>query len=209
MAAFGPALLKVLRHEGVTLDSAGAPVPGRTGLVNHPDDPGGETNYGITIAEARRRGWAGPMKDLPFALVQRIYREDYWDQIKGDQQPDQKIAEEMMDTAVNCGVGVAVRFLQMVLNGFNQRETLYPDLPEDGVFGPKTLETLARALGVKPWYRTVILRAIDNFQGTRYFEISRPKPGDTPAQAERRRRFETFLPGWYLNRIGVADGEPA
>lgn len=192
MANFDKALIKILRHEGVTLSSSGYPVPGKTGYVNHPDDPGGETNYGITRAVAQEYGYRGLMKDIPFTMVKEIYRKRYWDRLFADAIGAQEIAEELFDTAVNCGVAVVVTFLQRALNALNKNGTLYPDITVDGICGQQTIGILARALAVQPWYRLCILRALDSLQCVRYIEL-----------AEKNVKFETFLPGWLKNRVGT------
>lgn len=193
MADFDRAILKVLRHEGVEFDRAGQPVPGRTGYVNHPDDHGGETNYGITRKVALENGYAGSMRDIPYTKVLDIYRRRYWDDLRGDEIPDQEIAEELFDTGVNCGMRTAKEFLQRTLNVLNVKGTKYPDLVVDGVIGPRTIGALANALAVAPWYRLCILRALDSLQCVRYVEL-----------AERNRKFESFVPGWLRVRVGVA-----
>src|SRR5690606_6723661 len=116
----------------------GRPDPGRTGYVNHPDDPGGETNFGVTRKVALENGYAGPMRDIPYTKVLDIYRRRYWDDLQGDEIPDQEIAEELFDTGVNCGMAVVKRFLQRTLNVLNAKGTKYPDLVVDGVVGPRT-----------------------------------------------------------------------
>lgn len=194
MADFSRAIQKVLRHEGVTFDVAGKPAPGRTGWVNNPDDPGKETNYGITIGTARANGYDGPMKEIPYTVVLEIYRRRFWDKVLGDQIADQQIAEELLDTAVNCGPGVVVQFLQRALNALNKKGTLYPDLTVDGTMGPKTVAVLNQALAVAPWYRLCVLRALDSLQCVRYIEL-----------AERDSKFETFMPGWLRTRVGVTE----
>lgn len=194
MADFAPALRKVLRHEGVEFRVDGEPIEGRTGLVNHPDDPGGETNFGITRAEATANGWPGPMATLPFSLVVSIYRKRYWDAIRGDEITDQKIAEELFDTAVNCGTATAVRFLQRTLNALNRRGDRYSDVPSDGIMGPATVRVLGEALAVAPWYGLIVLRGLDSLQCVRYIEL-----------AEKNPKFESFVPGWLRARVGVAD----
>jgi lysozyme family protein len=194
MSDFGRAIQKILRHEGVQFDAAGMPVPGRTGYANHPDDPGKETNYGVTIAVAREFGYAGPMRDIPYATVLKIYRLRYWDVIRGDEIPDQEIAEELFDTGVNCGVGVAKTFLQRVLNVLNKKGVLWPDITVDGVVGPKTVAVLVTALKTAPYYRLCILRALDSLQCVRYIEL-----------AEEKEKFETFVGGWLRTRVGVKD----
>jgi lysozyme family protein len=111
--AFIDALELTLRHEG--------------GYVHHPADPGGETNFGITVGVARRHGYQGPMRDLPIDTARAIYRLDYWLPIRGDELPP-AIAAQVFDCAVNCGVGPAVRMLQRALG-----------VADDGDFGPVTL----------------------------------------------------------------------
>ncbi len=194
MAAFDQAVRKILRHEGVELGPDGRPLPGRTGYVNHPDDPGGETNYGITRKVALENGYAGPMRDIPYTKTLEIYRRKYWDGLRGDEIPDQEIAEELFDTGVNCGMPTVKRFLQRTLNVLNVKATKYPDLVVDGVIGPRTMDALQRALAVAPWYRLCILRALDSLQCVRYIEL-----------AERNQKFEAFVPGWLRVRVGVGD----
>jgi lysozyme family protein len=46
--------------------------------VNHPDDRGGATCYGITESVARAHGYAGGMRNLPRAEAAAIYRRLYW-----------------------------------------------------------------------------------------------------------------------------------
>lgn len=76
------------------------------GYVNHPSDPGGETNFGITKSVAVFNGYSGPMKDIPLDLVKKIYREKYWDKC-GCGNMETKRAIAVFDTAVNCGVARA------------------------------------------------------------------------------------------------------
>lgn len=194
MAKFFEAWPKVARHEGVLLDAHGRPVPGRTGYVNDPEDPGGETNWGITWQVARAAGYTGSMADMKYETALEIYRGRYWDALRADEIPDQAIATELFDTAVNCGVSVVSLFLQQALNVFNVRATKYPDIPEDGRVGPVTVGTLRRALAVASYYPVCLLRAVDNLQGVRYIELAKKKP-----------KLERFLPGWYRNRVGVRD----
>ena len=47
------------------------------GYVNNPKDAGGETNWGITIATARRNGYTGPMRDLSRDQAAKIYLNEY------------------------------------------------------------------------------------------------------------------------------------
>ena len=189
--AFEPALEKILKHEGVEFTADNTPRPGHTGYVDHVDDSGGETNYGITRRVADENGHAGPMQDIPYKTVMRIYKKQYWDRVCGDKIPGQNLAEELFDTAVNCGVEVSVSYLQRVLNAMNKKAMKYPDIKVDGQMGPKTLQTLVLALNVASYYRLCIIRALDALQCVRYINLS-----------ERDEKFESFVPGWLRTRVG-------
>ena len=102
------------------------------GYVNNPKDPGGETNFGITIAIARAAGYTGPMKDLPAATAKAIYRAQFW-RPQFDEMPF-VVAFQVFDGAVNSDVGQSVKWLQnaVAVNG-------------DGIIGPATMAALAKA----------------------------------------------------------------
>ena len=102
------------------------------GYVNHPQDPGGETNLGVT-----RRVWQdwvkrevadGEMRTLTPEMVAPLYKKKYWDAVKGDDLPS-GLDLCVFDCAVNAGVSRAAKFLQRSVGAV-----------EDGVLGPKTLE---------------------------------------------------------------------
>lgn len=113
------------------------------GYSDHPDDPGGKTNYGITEAVAREVGYRGDMKDLPVDLAKRIYHEKYWKPIRADELPE-AVRYVLFDGAVNSGPAQAVRWLQRAVN-----------VADDGVIGPKTL---AAAASVDPQrLKTVVI----------------------------------------------------
>ncbi|WP_348522951.1 glycoside hydrolase family 108 protein [Escherichia coli] len=98
------------------------------GYVNHPDDKGGPTKWGITEKVARAHGYRGDMRDLTREQALDILEADYWYGPRFDQvaalSPD--IAAELCDTGVNMGPTVASRMLQRWLNVFNLRGRLYP-----------------------------------------------------------------------------------
>lgn len=86
------------------------------GYVDHPHDPGGATNYGITHKVlAKWRGVASVTKkevrDLTKAEARDIFKARYFDVIKGEHLP-KPIDLVMMDGAVNHGAGTMVRFLE-------------------------------------------------------------------------------------------------
>ena len=114
----------VLKHEG--------------GYVNHPSDPGGATNMGITMRTLRN--WRGvdvapdDVRALTEQEARAIYRAWYWNAVKGDDLPA-GVDLAVFDFAVNSGVGTAARRLQAVVNA-----------QQDGAIGPRTIASVhARA----------------------------------------------------------------
>lgn len=104
------------------------------GYVDHPDDPGGATNYGIThktLADWRGRPVTKEdVRDLRMNEVAAIYRVRYWDAVRGDDLPA-GVDAIVFDAAVNHGVTRASRFLQQVVGA-----------SPDGKIGPLTLEAV-------------------------------------------------------------------
>lgn len=97
------------------------------GYVNHPDDPGGETNWGITKRTAREVGYVGDMRDLSRQQAKQIYKEAYWQRARCEEL-DGAIAFQVFDAAVNHGIGNAIRFLQRAAG-----------VADDGAVGPVTM----------------------------------------------------------------------
>ena len=119
MAKFETIIERILAHEG--------------GYVDHPRDPGGATNFGITERVARATGYRGHMRNLPRETAVAIYHTHYWDSVQGDKLPD-AVAFQVVDAAVNHGVGNAVRWLQRAAGVAN-----------DGIIGPVTLAAVRKA----------------------------------------------------------------
>lgn len=114
---FDIALAEILRHEG--------------GWVDHPKDPGGATNRGVTLATLSdwlgRTATKAEVKALTVADVAPIYRERYWNAVKGDDLPA-GVDLMVFDLAVNSGPGRAAKFLQEVVGA-----------AVDGQIGPGTV----------------------------------------------------------------------
>jgi lysozyme family protein len=114
---FDAALKAILHHEG--------------GYVNHPSDPGGMTNLGVTKRVWEE--WVGhevdekTMRNLTPELVGPMYKVKYWDKIKGDDLPT-GVDYVVFDAAVNSGPGRAAKWLQACVG-----------VEPDGGIGPKTL----------------------------------------------------------------------
>ncbi len=100
---FDEVLHRVLAHEG--------------GYTNHPDDPGGPTNWGITIHDARaywkRDADADDVRAMPKEVAKRIYKSKYWDAMRCDELPS-GVDYAVMDFGVNSGVSRALKFIEAV-----------------------------------------------------------------------------------------------
>lgn len=164
------------------------------GYVNNPADRGGATKYGITEAVARENGYKGNMKDLPLEVAKAIYKKQYWTAPRFDQVNyiSSLIAEELLDTGVNCGTSFAKPLLQRALNLLNnQGKAGWSDLAVDGIYGPATLNALKTYLAKRGKEgEKVLVRVLDIMQGQRYIEI-----------CERNPMQEQFFYGWIANRI--------
>lgn len=88
------------------------------GYVNHPDDPGGPTNFGVTIADYRRymnsAATAADIRAMTRAEAISIYKPKYWDTVKGDALPA-GVDYCTFDYGVNSGPSRAVKVLQRVM----------------------------------------------------------------------------------------------
>jgi lysozyme family protein len=100
-ANFDACLAKLLAHEG--------------GFSNHPSDPGGMTNLGVTARVWEE--WVGhpvdekQMRALTPALVAPLYKRKYWDACRANELIS-GLDYAVFDCAVNSGVGRAVKLLQ-------------------------------------------------------------------------------------------------
>lgn len=115
---FQLSLKRVLVHEG--------------GKVDHPKDPGGRTNQGVTqrTYNAYRTGQSLPRRDVFLMADQErdaIYKLQYWDAIQGDKLPV-GVDYVLFDGAVNSGAGQSIKWLQRALG-----------VKADGVIGQMTL----------------------------------------------------------------------
>lgn len=121
---FARALSAVLKHEG--------------GYVDHPSDPGGATNLGIThkVLAAWRNVhpfWALPkseIKALSLEEAGKIYKANYWDDVRGDDLPA-GVDYAVFDFAVNSGPARAAMYLQEIVG-----------VAPDGKIGPLTLAAI-------------------------------------------------------------------
>ena len=137
------------------------------GYVNHPNDPGGETNLGVTRAVyeqyAGRQVMDGEMEGLTHDDVYPIYKENYWDRVRGDDLPS-GVDWAVFDWGVNSGTSRAAKALQRIIG-----------VEQDGGIGPMTLQAVA---SVEP---TEIIEQMHHMRDSFYRSLS---------------TFDTFGRGW-------------
>jgi lysozyme family protein len=112
---FDTAFEKLIGHEG--------------GFVDHPSDPGGATNFGIS-----QRSYPGEdIRGMTLDRAKLIYRRDFWGPAGCDAVPGW-LRFDLFDMAVNSGVKAAARCVQNAVG-----ETA------DGIIGPRTLQAIQSA----------------------------------------------------------------
>lgn len=109
-------------------------LPHEGGWSDHPKDPGGATMRGVTLAVFRR--WVpgaskADLRAISDAMVEKIYRVDYWNPIRGEQLPA-GVDLATFDFGVNSGPFRAAKYLQAIVGA-----------KQDGVVGPATLKAAA------------------------------------------------------------------
>lgn len=106
------------------------------GFVNHPADPGGMTNLGVT--KATYEDWIGYpvtekiMRGLTISHVKTLYKTRYWNPVKADELPA-GLDLCVFDFGVNAGVNRAARYVQRMVGA-----------EQDGQIGPKTLSLVSQ-----------------------------------------------------------------
>ena len=118
------------------------------GYVDHPNDRGGATNWGITEEVARLCGYRGSMKDMPAETAIKCAWKRYWkplglDAIATRQDSTYKpVAEKLFEIGYHAGTRRPGIHLQRCLNIFNNGGRQYPDLRVDGKIGRSTIAAL-------------------------------------------------------------------
>ena len=113
MIDYDEAIDRILAHEG--------------GYVNNPADPGGETQWGI----AKRSYPTVNIKTLTRDGAKAIYLRDFWAPV-ASKVSDSALCFQVLDAAVNHGIGNAIRMLQRAIG-----------VADDGAFGPASVAALA------------------------------------------------------------------
>lgn len=166
------------------------------GYSNHPKDPGKATMKGITQAtyDVYRKRIGKPtqsVRKINDAELQAIYREQFWDAIKGDDLPV-GVDLAIFDFAVNSGVARAVRSVQKVLNtsGLVSGDAI---VKQDGQIG------MATELAINKAYESDEVKFIELYCADRYEFV------------QKLSTFSTFGKGWTRriegNRLGTQDND--
>lgn len=137
-----------------TVEEIAAEIVAREGgYVNDPDDPGGATNFGVTLSTLRRLGFdktgdgridTRDVKALSRADAQRIYVEHYFRKPRLAELP-QSVQASVFDMYVNAGAN-AVRILQRLCTRMGFMAT------DDGQVGPRTILAARQADAAAPGY---------------------------------------------------------
>ena len=125
----------------------------KTGYIDHPKDPGGETKFGV----AKNFNTDLNIKTLTLDQAKKIYFDRYWKICNADKLPH-PLAGLFFDAVINCGSSAATKFLQRALK-----------IKDDGSFGPATLNAVKNAKDInllceellnqrKKYYNTLLLK---------------------------------------------------
>lgn len=163
------------------------------GFVDHPNDRGGATKYGITIGTLSRyigrAALRSEVENLSEDVARDIYERNYFIAPRIDRLPE-SIQPFIFDCAVNHGPRQAIRFVQSVCN----QAGYTPALSTDGAMGPNTrkgAEWAEKEMG------EIFLKALIEERRNFYHAIVAARPSQ-----------EIFLKGW-LNRVNEFDKEAA
>lgn len=180
-SSFDVAVKVVLFHEG--------------GFSENPKDPGGPTNYGISLSYLRELEYKNPsafhgffgghldkesdvtpelIHNMPPSVAMKIYRIQWWDRYRYGELNAQCIATKVFDTAVNMGAGRSACLLQESIRNNGSLVNV------DGVIGSETIE---KANGIDP---SKLLLSFENNQADYYMSLFRANP------VARR----PFIKGW-------------
>lgn len=161
------------------------------GHVDHPSDPGGETNHGITYEVARRHGWQGPMVELPIDFATNVYFTDYVQKpgFLPLVQIQPAVAEKLIDASVNVGPARPSRWLQTSLNALNRGGRDYPSIEVDGKVGPSTIGAYKELERVRGHVLAcqLTIKLLDAHQTIHYVSLT---------------HLNEFTVGWITHRIG-------
>jgi lysozyme family protein len=181
------------------------------GFVDDPDDPGGATNYGVTIHTLRRLGLdldgdgaltARDLRRLTPEQAAEIFIEHYFHRPRIGALPG-PLQPSVFDMFVNAGSN-AIRILQRLLTEMGFAATV------DGVLGPQSLAAAARAWAAAPDH---LVDAYGIARRNYYFRLADRRPASRKYARTRAggkggwiRRAEEFIaPRYHLSAADFAE----
>ena len=147
----------ILKHEG--------------GYVNHPSDPGGETNFGITKRSYPREN----IRALTKTRAIEIYFKDWWTKNKYDTIEARVVGLKVMDMAINMGPRRAHKILQRAVNNVSNTNLIV-----DGAIGPNTIRKT-----------NAVFNPCNLLEELRFLQANYYK-----SLVRRRPRLKVFINGW-------------
>ena len=184
-------ILFVLSHEG--------------GLVNDNDDPGGITNFGISLRFLQSIGLDlnhdnatnyFDIKNITQQDAINIYKKEFWDKFPYGSIENEALVAKVFDAAINIGPKNAIILLQKTINAY------FPEnkLATDGILGQQTIAMTNRYLKE------------NHYSGCSFINIFECKLIDYYITlAEKNKSLAKFVRGWtrrakdsyYGNKTGV------
>jgi lysozyme family protein len=183
MAIFEKSIGHILENEG--------------GYVNHPNDPGGATNYGVSLRFLKETDGDGDfdndgdvdvedIRNMDVEDAMAIYKKYWWDRFRYGMIHDQTIATKIFDMSVNMGAKRAHTLVQTAINvAFDAQ------LTEDGILGPATFQVI-NAIGDGD-EEQILLDQICEEQWGFYQRLIAKNP-----------KFRVFAKGWQRRAFAVS-----
>jgi lysozyme family protein len=173
MRPFSDYLSVILKHEG--------------GLVNNPNDPGGITNYGISLMFLK--GISLPMADIDHdgdvdaddirkmttSSASNLYKAYFWDKTNIESVNNELLRLQLFDMGVNAGNKTAIKLLQILLQTVS-----------DGIIGPATLSR------------------IKSYSGDIVFDYAKTRKNYYTNLTVQKQNLKEFLKGW-INRVNTTN----
>ena len=121
-------------------EAIGVVVKNEGGYVDHPDDPGGATNFGISARFLQRIGDSRHPRDITKDDAILLFKEHFWDRYGYEKLEPQSLATKVFDMSVNMGPGQAHKLFQRALraNGAHW-------VDDDGALGPISFHAAEKA----------------------------------------------------------------
>lgn len=161
------------------------------GYVYDKNDPGGETNHGVTKAVAVAAGYTGPMKDLSVDTATNIYVTNYINKPGYGEviTLSPAVGQKLVDAGVNAGPDRSSRWFQTALNSVSRDGKDYLKVTVDGKIGPGTITAYTNLQRVRGKVKAceLVLKLVDAQQAGHYMSLT---------------KLSMYTPGWVDHRIG-------